>query len=137
MKSTTQSKWKPWHKVLFAIFASLFFIMVLIILFGSDENSVPNTELTQAQKDSTVRRQKIEEAFSKWDGSHVNLVNYVKKKLNDPSSFEHVQTTFRDYGDSTIFIIMDYRAKNGFGALMKASIKAEAKLDGTLLSVTE
>ena len=38
--------------------------------------------------------------------------------LNDPESYEHIKTTYKDFND---FIIVNatFAAKNGFGALKK------------------
>lgn len=90
---------------------------------------------TPAQK----RKEKIEAQFSAWDGSHSALESYLKKHLNDPGSYEHVKTTYRDagaVGEDMILVECTYRAKNAFGALILGKAHAVVDLDGHLLEVT-
>ncbi|TZF83664.1 hypothetical protein FW774_09320 [Pedobacter sp. BS3] len=69
-----------------------------------------------SEKAADKARQDIESKFSAWDGSHIKLVEYVKPRLRDPSSFEHVETTYIDKGDE-IFVTMHFRCKNGFNGV--------------------
>jgi hypothetical protein len=55
--------------------------------------------------------------LSSWDWSFKAIFPWFKDNLKDPSSFEHVKTTYTDEKDGTHIIRMQYRAKNGFGAL--------------------
>ncbi len=57
--------------------------------------------------------------LSGWDGSHLDLVSEVKRRLNDPRSFEHAETrTWSVTPEGRNQILMTYRARNGFGAMM-------------------
>jgi hypothetical protein len=81
-----------------------------------------------------TRAERIERQFSSWDGSHRALVRAVKDTMNDPSSFEHVETRYRDDGE-TIFLRMTFRGKNAFGGMVMNTITAVADTDtGTILS---
>lgn len=80
------------------------------------------------------RERMIQNQFSQWDGSHVQLVKTVKATLHDPKSFEHVSTKYWDRGDD-IKITMVCRAKNGFGALRTTTYVATADLNGNLTDV--
>jgi len=82
---------------------------------------------------SKKRREKIEEAFSAWDGSHMNFVRELKQSLNDPRSFEMVKTTYRDNGE-VLMVYMTFRAKNPFGALILSSATAICDLNGNVLT---
>ncbi len=82
-----------------------------------------------------ARRELIERAFSAWDGSHIKLVAYVKERMNDPGSFEHVETRYGDRGDY-IQVYMKFRGKNAFGALILQEILAKAEINGDILEVT-
>ena len=67
--------------------------------------------------------------LSLWDGSHSELVKLVKRRLNDPDSFDHVETTtwpVRDDGRNSI--MMTFRAKNGFGGVITS--KAMGSING-------
>jgi len=44
------------------------------------------------------RKKKIEHQFSAWDGSHRNLERLIKKTMNDPDSYDHVETVYWDMG---------------------------------------
>lgn len=80
------------------------------------------------------RTEMIKKQFSPWDGSHRNLERMIKKAMNDPDSYDHVETTYADKG--TYLIVQTvYRGKNGFGGTVKGFVKAQISLDGTILKV--
>jgi hypothetical protein len=67
--------------------------------------------------------------LSLWDGSHPEFVKQVKRRLNDPDSFDHVETVtwpVRDDGRNSI--MMTFRAKNGFGGVITS--KAMGSING-------
>ena len=66
----------------------------------------------------------IKSQFSVWDGANTYLVDLVKKNLNDPKSFDHEETTYKDMGDHLV-VKMTYRAKNAFGALILQNVTAK------------
>ncbi|MCM8538572.1 MAG: hypothetical protein NE334_21700 [Lentisphaeraceae bacterium] len=70
------------------------------------------------------RKKKLESYFSAWDGSHVELVRVVKKRMNDPSSFEHVETKYTDRGKNGVILFMTFRGKNAFGGKVLNNVKA-------------
>ncbi len=80
------------------------------------------------------RKDKIKEQFSTRDGSHRKLVKKLKANLHDPKSFDYIGTRYVDQGEN-IVIIMDYRARNAFGALRKRTITAIADIDGNILEM--
>ncbi|MGN6604544.1 MAG: hypothetical protein ACTHK8_18945 [Ginsengibacter sp.] len=103
---------------------------------SSPSQDVALKNLTPSQKDSIVHVDLIKKQFSEWDGSNVNLVKYVKENMNDPESFEHVETVYWDLKDKNqIKVRMTFRGKNGFGALMKQSVVAYIDYSGKILSV--
>lgn len=81
------------------------------------------------------RRDKIHRQFSAWDGSHSKLKKLVKDAMNDPSSFDHVNTSYEDKG-SYILVQMSFRGTNSFGAKVLNSVIAKVDLDGNVLSVS-
>jgi hypothetical protein len=91
-----------------------------------------SVELNKAPQEQHI--QKIENQFSAWDGSHMKLEALLKANLNDPKSYEHVKTTYIDYDDH-LFVIMSYRAKNGFGALTFGEVRAEVDMDGNIQKI--
>jgi len=72
--------------------------------------------------------------FSSWDGSHRGLTKVIKESMNDPKSYEHVETVYWDKGDRLI-VQTTFRGKNGFGGVVKNRVKAETDLDGNVLKI--
>ena len=74
--------------------------------------------------------------FSDWDGSNKYLVARVKKVMNDPSSFKHVETKF-EYGSGYRYIRvrMTYRGKNAFNAVVTENVTAKIDVEGKILEV--
>lgn len=52
--------------------------------------------------------------------SHSDFARLVKNSINDPDSFELDETKHRDNGDGTITLLMDFRAKNVFGGVIRS-----------------
>ncbi|MGV2844216.1 hypothetical protein ACE1OG_10125 [Aeromonas hydrophila] len=96
----------------------------------------------QAEKDKAFAKKAVIEArvkrlkaqFSPWDGSHRTLERAIQKSMNDPDSYEHVETTYRDLGDSLI-VSTTFRGKNGFGGVVKNTVVAQVDLDGNILKI--
>lgn len=86
-----------------------FILFILIIGNIGDGDSSDSSE-----PDLSPREEMIREQFSSWDGSHRKLVEAVKDRMHDPSSFEHVETRFRD-DDDTVFVQMEFRGTNALG----------------------
>jgi len=71
------------------------------------------------------------------NGSHLALEKWTKKQLRDPSSFEHISTRITPVKDGKHTLIMQYRAKNGFGGFNNEAVVAEidnATCKGTVIS---
>lgn len=61
--------------------------------------------------------------FSAWSGAHIGLQKYIKNKMHDPSSYSHIDTRYIDHG-ATLFVVMEFRGNNQFGALVKRTVRA-------------
>jgi hypothetical protein len=91
-----------------------------------------------AVADSIAKREeRINKGFSTWNGSHLALTEFVQEAMNDPESYEHVETTYREKGPDTLFIMMSFRGKNGFGGVVKNTVTVYADLDGKMISVPQ
>ncbi|MFP9114436.1 hypothetical protein ACLI1A_10875 [Flavobacterium sp. RHBU_3] len=76
-----------------------------------------------------------ESCLSSWDGSNRELVKIVKKNMNDPDSFEHVETSYKLYNDYAV-VIMQFRGKNAFNGTVLNSVTAKVSLeDCSVISV--
>lgn len=121
-----------------AKFIVLFFgvAIILAMLFGdysttgtSGSNTATGTAPAPQKSPGEVRRDKLERQFSAWDGSHIKLERSVKKSLNDPKSYEHIESRFSDDGDR-ITVILRFRAKNAFGGYVARSARGVYNIDG-------
>lgn len=105
----------------------------LFIALGSDDtDSNKNTDGTP----KTERQIQLEKQFSSWDGSHNTLTELIKKAMNDPDSYEHVETKYWDMKDY-IVVRTVYSGKNAFGGRVKNFVKAKFDNDGNLLEIIE
>jgi UPF0716 family protein affecting phage T7 exclusion len=80
------------------------------------------------------RREKIESQFSSYDGSHHGVERAIKARMNDPDSYEHVQTRFKDEG-SYILVYTQFRGKNAFNAKIMSVASAKVDFSGNVLDL--
>lgn len=94
-------------------------------------------ELAAAEaKQKEERKRRIEAGFSAWDGSHRGLEKVVKASMNNPKSYEHVETVYSDRGDHLI-VRTTFRGTNAFGGVVTNWVRAKVDLDGNVLSIIE
>ncbi len=93
-------------------------------------------EKEEVERKKRERTQKIEKQFSARDGSHRNLEKMIKKSMNDPSSYEHEETVYRDMKKHLI-VRTTFRWKNAFGWVVKNTVKAKVSLDGDIIEIIE
>jgi hypothetical protein len=102
---------------------------------------VSDDELQRLREKARAGVEKVKqfnEHFSDWDGSHRPTVRFLKGNLNDAGSFEHVDTTFKvDFpSPSQALIVMKYRARNGFGAMILSKLSVIVNMkSGEVLKV--
>ena len=82
----------------------------------------------------TERQIKLEKTFDAWDGSHIKLTKLIKSNMIDPSSYEHVETLYRDDKNS-IFVRTKYRGKNAFGGKVTNTVEANVSIRGNVIDV--
>ena len=97
---------------------------------GPEKTSTPTTPKTSKK----IGREAVEKCFSAWDGSHRQLVEAIKKSMNDSKSYEHDETRFSDKGDHLI-VITSFRGRNKFGGMVRNFVKA--KTDANNCAVLE
>lgn len=85
-----------------------------VFIFG-EKSPLPDTGQPQ---------QTAEAFFSGWNGENKELVTAVKSGMHDPKSFEHVETRYKDNGDS-FGMLMTFRGTNGFGAVVTQQVTAD------------
>lgn len=122
-------------------FAILLGIFLLFWFFGGnkDTNDVDSENIAIYDSSTSVNsytksKADIESLFSSWDGSLPSLKNYIKENLQNPDSFEHVETSFRDDGDG-LTVKMKYRGENGFGAIRTQTAIVKTDYEGNILNL--
>lgn len=103
------------------------------IVFASFEKNSAIKYLDKLKKD---RKKLVESQLSSLDGSHPGLTKLIKENMNDPDSYEHVETRYRDEGES-IFIVTKFRGKNAFGGKVLNTISARVDFNGNVIEVVE
>lgn len=93
-------------------------------------------EKKKQEDEANARKEMIEKQFSAWDGSHIKLTRMVKDSMNDPDSYEHVETKYWDMKDYLV-ITTTFRGKNAFGGVVKNTVKAKVSLDGESIEILE
>lgn len=95
-------------------------------------------EALVTNKDNNIKNEikkiRVKEQFSSWNGSHKNLEKYIKASMNNPKSYEHVETRYQ-IKDNTVMIYTKFRGTNAFNAVVTNEAVAIADLDGNLLDV--
>ena len=95
--------------------------------------------MQQAKANAAAVKQKFDQLrsqFSLWDGSHENTVKYIKERMNNPKSFEHVRTTFTtDEAEGYRLINMTYRGTNVYNAIITNTIRVKVTLEGRVIGV--
>ena len=82
------------------------------------------------------RTKEVEKAFSPWDGSHLELTRAIKKVMNNPDSYKHVETRYTDLGD-TLMVRTTFRGTNKFGAVVTNTVAATVSLDGRVIDMAQ
>lgn len=72
------------------------------------------------------------------DNSCISLVKLVKENMNDPDSFQHVETTYEDKGIGVGFYVhMKYRGNNAFGGVVTEIVSADANYIGNSIEIID
>ncbi|MBP0903561.1 hypothetical protein ACFSKN_01545 [Mariniflexile gromovii] len=104
-------------------------VIVIGILVKTCSNE-PKSTLTKKE----IHQQNIEKLFSGWDGSHIKLTEQIKEALNDPNSYEHIETRYKDM-DSFLTVYSTFTAKNGFGGTLKKEVIVTSDTLGNIIEV--
>ncbi len=83
---------------------------------------------------STRKKPPFDVQFSKADGSHLGLTQYIKRRLRKPQSYRHIRTHCRDGGRKTLQVTMTYQALNWSGDATVQTVYAEISSEGMILS---
>lgn len=106
-------------------------VFVLLFFMGTCSSCGNNSSPKTPQE---LRKAQVEKVFSQWDGSLPALTTLIKESMNDPSSYEHVQTRYVDNKDHLI-VRTTFRGKNAFGGLVTNSVTAKVSMSGKIIEV--
>jgi len=111
------------------------------VVYISEVEELRKKEQEEAEKqkqevETSARTEMIEKQFSAWDGSHIKLTRLIKDSMNDPVSYDHVETKYWDMKDHLI-VNTTFRRKNAFGGTVKNTVKAKVSLDGEDIEIIE
>lgn len=109
-------------------------IVIFVVLYMISSFSSDSTKKAAPKTKEEIRKEQIEKNFSAWDGSHRALTELIKKSMNDPSSYEHVETVYWDKGDH-LAVKTTFRGKNAFGGVVKNWAMAKVDLNGNVIEV--
>ena len=105
-------------------------------LIEKEENRATILADLKRQREHEERQALIKKQFSGWDGSHRGLEKLIKESMNDPDSYEHVETRFGDQGDH-LLVSCKFRGKNAFNATVTNSVTAKVDFNGNVLQIVE
>ena len=115
---------------------------LIVSNISTEEKKKIEKSIIESIKDSKKELKEIEtsnpeEQFSKWDGSHKKLTELIKSKMNNPDSYEHVETKAANKSDY-ILVVTTFRGGNAYGATITSTYTAKCdKNTGEVLSVQE
>jgi len=109
-------------------------VVVMLIMFYNFHLYWDSRETTTETSQEQTREERIQKGFSRWDGSHRALTREIKNSMHDPSSYQHVETVFRDDGEHLI-VRTTYRGKNVFGGVVTNRVTAKVDLNGNVIDI--
>jgi hypothetical protein len=124
-------------KLLTSIIKFILIILVLLIVLGLmlPAPSATTNSTTKEDQKSKTREKQLSHAFSAWSGAHKSLERMIINAMNDPDSYEHIETRYLDHG-KTLFVITQYRGRNGFGGMVKSAVRARVDaIDGDVIEI--
>ena len=117
------------------IIAVIFVIGMIGSLFDNDKSEKSSrTESTTPKTQEEIREDQLQKQFSAWDGSHTGLTKLIKTAMNDPGSYDHVETVYWDKGDHLV-VKTTFRGKNAFGGVVENWVMAKVDLNGNIIEV--
>ena len=114
-------------------FTGISFLILIIVLIIPKAEVKP--ELTKAENDSI----KIASQFDRWDGSHIKTREAIKSIMNDPESYENVETRYIQYtsNDTLLQLIVKFRGRNQFGGVVTQVYTSYIDTSGEVIDLHE
>jgi hypothetical protein len=132
-KNQALAKKKSLGEIIFIAFCVLVVILITVNAFIEEPEKEPVIKTAMQLKEEHLAR-----VFSSWDGSSSTVVDLVKATLNDPESFEHLNTNYIQTGSDEehreYLVTMEFTAKNGFGGRLRKWVTVILDKDGNYVS---
>jgi hypothetical protein len=112
-------------------------IVIIGLISGSFSSKEPVKSAappTPPKTAAELRQDRINKQFSTLNGRHYQLEHWIKTSMNNPKSYEHVQTRFVDKGDP-LLVETIFRGTNAFGGVVPSRVMAKVDLDGRVLEI--
>lgn len=125
-------------KRILIVFGSFFLLLILIVSTSPEPEEPPKTPEQIAADSVKARRDLLVKngVFSDYSGQSVAMITAVSTLMNDPNSFEHLQTKYIDKGGDSIVLIMEYTGKNAFGGRVRGkAVGIVSATDGSLIEL--
>ncbi|MHA8077843.1 hypothetical protein [Aquirufa antheringensis] len=110
-------------------------LFLLIGLIGSLLSSGDDSKTTEKKSVPQTNEEKVNELQNGYDGSFPSVVKFVKNSMNDPDSFEHVESRTGYYEKESFIVSMKYRGKNPFGGVITKYIDVKLDYSGNVISI--
>lgn len=129
-----EKKKKNYGPITVALFVAAA-VMFWFALSGDDGDSQQAAQAEpEAEQAETAEETELEMIRRKlgddvlYDGRFAPLARRVKNNMNNPDSFEHVESRYADDGDR-VYILMTYRGENAYGATVTEQVEALVDYD--------
>lgn len=110
-------------------------LFVLIGIMGSLLSKCDESKTTEKKSVPQTNEEKVNELQNGYDGSFPSVVKFVKNSMNDPESFEHVESRTGFYEKESFIVSMKYRGKNPFGGVITKYIDVKLDYSGNVISI--
>lgn len=106
------------------------------VITTHDEFNYSVKQLNEKEAWKVERQRKIATIFDAWSGEVPALRESIKKSMNNPSSYDHVETRYDDSGNGDTFVVeCAFRGTNAFGGVVLNKVRATVDLDGNVLAM--
>jgi hypothetical protein len=107
------------------IFMSMITTVVVSVIGCGESEEVKAQKAAQALAAKAEEKRKGFHCLSGWDGTHRGTEKYVLAGLRDPDSYQHIETRITPVKNGKHTLVMQYRAKNGFGGYVPGTVVVE------------
>lgn len=95
-------------------------------------------KMNDSQKGMVATQNKLKELFDSYTGRNTYLeLTFADEYLNDPGSYEHVESRYWPNDDGTFRYYLKYRANNAYGGVVTEEVLLRADLNNNIIEILE